>query len=461
MERDNYKFTQEEWEACLKVLQCAKEDPNAVPDVNVFKGLITKIHKKAKKGIAQEQRKKALEENQKLLMTTQNVKIHHAQKSQDKNRDDIPTGPQEYQELKKPQKCYVCASSYSKLHFHYHLLCPSCAEFNFVQRNITNSLINHTALVTGARIKIGYETTLKLLRSGAKVIATSRFPKSALNNYVQEPDFEEWKDRLEVCGLDFRDILGVERFTEYIQQKYPYLEIIINNAAQTIKRENSYYQPLLEQEQEKLPISIQRNLGDFQRGFALLEQQNTQQLLEQTNMYPPQSFNYDGQPTDFRDKNSWVLPIQEVNTEELLEVHLINSIAPFMLNSRLHKTLLNSPQSKMFIVNVTSKEGIFANNAKNENHPHTNMSKASLNMMTLTSAEAYAKQGIFMNSVDPGWASHENPFHIQQKMNERGFVPPLDFVDAASRILSPIFDGLESDKPMYGKLLKNYQPIEW
>ncbi len=457
MEKDKYKFTEREWETCIKVLNILKEDPHHVPDELLFKGLITKIHKKAKKSISRKNTQEKRKSDFEKIQQTGIFQTHQAQKQQ----ISIPTiNESDYQELNIERKCYVCSNKYNQLHFFYNQICPTCAEVNYPKRLQKADFTGYTVLVTGGRIKIGYATTLQFLRSGANVIVTSRFPKSALENYQKEEDFEEWKDCLQVYGLDFRDILSVEAFTQFIKDKYDSLEIIINNAAQTIKRESSYYAPLLEKEHKELSVSLQPLLGTFQVEQTPLIEGRSEKFLANTQLYPNQVFNYDGQPTDLRDKNSWVLSMEEVSTEELVEVHLVNSVAPFILNGQLHELLLKSPKERKFIVNVTSKEGIFTGNAKNENHPHTNMSKAALNMMTLTSADDYAKKGIFMNSVDPGWASHENPFHIQQKMNATGFVPPLDFIDSASRILDPIINSLGGE-PIYGKLLKNYQEVTW
>lgn len=452
------QFTKEEWEACIKVLNFAKENPHDVPDELLFKGLITKIHKQAKKNIAKVNAQQKRANDFAKVQQTGIFKTHQAQKNQEKisiNKEEKLT------QLEGSHTCYVCSTSYNQLHSFYHLLCPICAKQNYQKRFQKADFTNYTVLITGGRIKIGLATALHFLRSGAKVIVTSRFPKAALLTYEKENDFDQWKERLEVYGLDFRDILSVEKFTYFIQKKYTSLEIIINNAAQTIKRETDYYVPLLKKEQEQLPEYLQKLLGKFQESQVPLIEARNQKFLGNPMLYPPQRFNYDGQATDLRDKNSWVLPLEEVSTEELVEVHLINSVAPFILNGQLKKMLKKSPFFKRFIINVTSKEGIFTENLKKEFHPHTNMSKAAMNMMTLTSAEDYTKENIYMNSVDPGWASHENPIQIQQKMNAKGFVPPLDFIDSASRILDPIIQGLESEEPIYGKLLKNYQEITW
>jgi NAD(P)-dependent dehydrogenase (short-subunit alcohol dehydrogenase family) len=171
-------------------------------------------------------------------------------------------------------------------------------------------------------------------------------------------------------------------------------------------------------------------------------------------------YDRDGQQVDLRPFNSWVMKDDEVSIVEMLEVHVINAIAPFAINSRLKRLMRNFPEAGKYIVNVSSKEGQF-NSDKPWRHPHTNMAKASLNMMTRTCASEYAKHKIFMNAVDPGWISFQHPYPQVLAMQQRGVQPPFDAVDAAARICDPIYLGVNEGRYFYGKLFKDYVESQW
>ncbi|HCP44439.1 MAG TPA: oxidoreductase, partial [Deltaproteobacteria bacterium] len=156
------------------------------------------------------------------------------------------------------------------------------------------------------------------------------------------------------------------------------------------------------------------------------------------------------------------LMLDEVPAVELLEVHLVNAVAPFVLNARLKPLMLKVASRDKHIVNVSAVEGQFYRTFKTARHPHTNMAKASLNMMTRTSAPDYVRDGIHMNSVDTGWVTDEDPVHhADRKREEHGFHPPLDIVDGAARIVDPIFSGLNTGEHLWGRFLKDYKPTDW
>src|SRR5262249_51852126 len=170
----------------------------------------------------------------------------------------------------------------------------------------------------------------------------------------------------------------------------------------------------------------------------------------------------DEQPVDRRTHNSWRLPLAEVPTPELLEVHLVNAIAPFILTSRLRPLLERDRTDEKHIINVSAMEAAFGRKKKTDKHPHTNMAKAALNMMTRTSAADYAGAGIHMNSVDTGWITDEDPLHhVDRKARVHGFSPPLDVLDGAARVLDPLFDGLLSGSHAFGKFWKDYREVPW
>lgn len=374
--------------------------------------------------------------------------------------------------LRRARACYVCKEPFTELHFFYDSMCMRCAELNYEKRTPRAALQGRTALVTGARIKIGYQTALMLLRSGARVIATTRFPQDAALRYAQEPDFASWKDQLTLYGLELRHCPSVEAFADHLAGTEDRLDFLINNAAQTIQRPAVYYASLLEGEQRpwKALPSNQRGLLRAHESLQASDSFNAARLARQLEapnardraLFPPGQWDEDGNQLDLRKVNSWRLKAEDVQTPELLEVHLVNAISPFILVSRLQRLMLKTENRDKHIVNVSAMEGCFSRNTKTERHPHTNMAKASLNMLTRTSASDFAKQGIFMNSVDTGWVTDEDPHaDAMRKRHDDDFHPPLDAVDGAARVVDPIFTGYNSGEHRYGHFFKDYAPTSW
>lgn len=375
-------------------------------------------------------------------------------------------------------KCYMCHCDIKNdVGVNNQRLCKLCDEINNYKRTELCNLNKRIALVTGGRIKIGYETSLKLLRSGAYVIVTSRFPVDAANRYIKENDFENWGDRLKIYKVDFRNILQVERLTDFLSKRLPYLDIIINNAAQTIKRPSGFYNHLKEIEErpyESLPEKIRQLIYEDNFNIDFFDLQNNIDALGINKLinvkvvtensatdFPEGKFDKDGQQIDERKHNSWVAKADEVGTVELLEVHIVNSMVPFMLNTQLKSLLIKSPNKDKYIVNVSAMEGKYNRKNKNIFHAHTNMAKASLNMMTRTCGEDYARSGIYMNSVDTGWITDENPGYIIAKNKAKGITPPIDEIDGAARVCDPIFNSINTGKVSFGYFFKDFHKTNW
>jgi NAD(P)-dependent dehydrogenase (short-subunit alcohol dehydrogenase family) len=447
------KFSQQDWETCLKVLNVLKDNPLENPDNQQFKTLITSIAKQAKKSNKKEALSSKKKSNNDLIKET-SIVLNAQNKTS--NFTSSPDVISDFKHLEIERRCYCCSTMYTKLHFFYHKLCPDCANYNYQQRNKKYDLTNYNVIITGGRVKIGYATVLKFLRANAKVILTTRFPAIALEQLRHENDYELWKNNLNVYGLDLRNLKCVQQFIDHCNRNLNQLDILINNAAQTIKYPLPYYQPLISTENHLLSNAISDGFHQNQTPLAI--QQN--QLLNNFDQQEIQ-LNRFGQPIDFRAKNSWNSTLTDVTLEELLEVNLINHISPYQLISGLTPLMLRSNHKDRFIINVTSSEGQFNYPNKNIFHPHTNMTKAALNMLTRTSANDLVRDSIFMNSVDVGWISTGVAESKREKQFNDLKIPPLDPVDGAARILHPIDEVLNGNKSLFGVLLKDYKVVNW
>ncbi len=385
------------------------------------------------------------------------------------------------------RKCYACKAAFTEVHAFYDQLCPPCAALNWEKRNQSADLSGRVAIVTGARVKIGYHAAIKLLRAGARVIVTTRFPRDAAERYAREDDFEAFRDRLEIHGLDLRHTPSVEAFAADLLARLERLDFILHNACQTVRRPPGFYRhliagealgevparlapllaPHLERRRASSDTLARRGASPTTIGLSRSAELSQVALTDEDrevagHLFPEGALDQDLQQIDLRGRNSWRLALDEVPTVELLEVQLVNAIAPFVLDARLKPLMLRVPSRDKHIVHVSAMEGQFYRAHKTDRHPHTNMAKAALNMLTRTSAADYVKDGIHMNSVDTGWVTDEDPAELAERKREiHGFHPPLDVIDGAARIVAPIFDGLRTGEHVYGLFLKDYAPIPW
>ncbi|TFB96595.1 MULTISPECIES: SDR family NAD(P)-dependent oxidoreductase [unclassified Cryobacterium] len=393
-------------------------------------------------------------------------------------------------ELLVPRACYICKQKYTLVDAFYHQLCPACAAMSHGKRDARTDLTGKRALLTGGRAKIGMYIALRLLRDGAHTTITTRFPRDAVRRFTAMPDSGDWLHRLRIVGIDLRDPAQVIGLADSVAAAGT-LDILINNAAQTVRRFPGSYSMLVEAESSPLPADSVPEIVSFghtndAHPSALAASVTSHPILAAATVSATEALTADdltalalapgssslarhaagtaidagGLVPDLHSANSWTANVEDVDPLEMLEVQLCNTTAPFLLVSRLRASLAASTARRTYIVNVSAMEGVFGRGYKGPGHPHTNMAKAALNMLTRTSAKEMLGDGILMTSVDTGWITDERPHPTKLRLAEEGFHAPLDLVDGAARVYDPIVRG-EAGEDLYGVFLKDYKPAAW
>ncbi len=417
--------------------------------------------------------------------------------------------------LLKSRACYICKQHYTRVDAFYHQLCPECSVTSHAKREARTDLTGKRALLTGGRAKIGMHIALRLLRDGAHTTITTRFPRDAVRRFAAMHDASDWLHRLSVVGIDLRDPAQVVALADSVAAHGP-LDILINNAAQTVRRSPGSYAPLADAESVPVAPGLwERGCGPHMLTLGRTSDEHPHALAESVAVHPllasahsaetgapldatalasadvaaenaqiltdmalaPGSSSLErladgsaidagGLVPDLHDSNSWVQAIGDVNALELLEVQLCNETAPFILISRLRPQLAAAARAarepaRSFVVNVSAMEGVFGRGYKGPGHPHTNMAKAAVNMLTRTSArEMFETDHILMTSVDTGWITDERPHPTKVRLAEEGFHAPLDLEDGAARVYDPIVRG-QAGEDQFGVFLKDYGPASW
>lgn len=453
--------------------QLAAMDPDARKRLSIAAARFARPEKKDKRRrqnafkTHRAQEKRA--EDEALLSKTQIRKLRENPLFQTPRHDADRRPPPPLGNTHNTRPCYCCREPITEVHGFYDQMCIKCGDFNFAKRHQTADLTGRVALLTGGRVKIGFQAAVLLLRSGCRVVVTTRFPNDAARRYAALEDFASFADRLEIVGIDLRQIGAVEGLAADLLERLPRLDYLVNNACQTVRRPPGFYDHLLEGERAPLTLPGAEGLvkASPRRDAALNSAELSQvRLLPEDHaphhLFPTGRFDADEQQVDLREVNSWRLQMDEVSTIELLEVHLVNAVAPYVLDARLKPLMAAVPTNDAHIVNVSAMEGQFYRIFKSSRHPHTNMAKAALNMMTRTASLDYIDDGIHMNSVDTGWVTDEDPVvHAERKKAELRFHPPLDIVDGAARIVDPILHGVNTGEHVWGQFLKDYVPTDW
>ncbi|MFG2309333.1 SDR family NAD(P)-dependent oxidoreductase [Streptomyces sp. NPDC048566] len=470
---------------CLSVLDELDTIDVDHPDAIAVRRATAGVYRTVKQRRRQERRAAKTAHDKQV---TESTATGSAQRIDDETEGILPSSATEEGRiagiLQRPRSCYTCKTRYVEVDYFYHQLCQSCAALNRSRRDARADLTGKRALLTGGRAKIGMYIALRLLRDGAHTTITTRFPHDAIRRFKAMDDSADWIHRLEVVGIDLRDPAQAVALAERIAEQGP-LDILINNATQTVRRLPSAYAALVEGESAPLPageLPARHVIGAFNSGavdgltalpagVSGLDAQKVADLAlvagnaSVVRHRDGTAIDAGGLLPDVVASNTWVQTIEQISPVELLETQLCNYTAPFILISALRPQMAEAARKastgRSYIVNVSAMEGVFGRGYKGAGHPNTNAAKAAMNMVTRTSAqEMFQSDGILMTSVDTGWITDERPHYDKLRLADEGFHAPLDLVDGAARVYDPIVRG-ELGEDLYGVFLKDYAPGKW
>ncbi|MET7985847.1 MULTISPECIES: SDR family NAD(P)-dependent oxidoreductase [unclassified Streptomyces] len=470
---------------CLGVLDELEKIDVDHPDAIAVRRATAGVYRTVKQRRRQERRAAKTAHDKQV---TESTATGSAQRIDDETEGILPSSVTEAGRiagiLQRPRSCYTCKTRYVEVDYFYHQLCQDCAALNRSRRDARTDLTGKRALLTGGRAKIGMYIALRLLRDGAHTTITTRFPNDAIRRFKAMDDSADWIHRLEVVGIDLRDPAQVVALAERVAEQGP-LDILINNATQTVRRLPSAYAALVESESAPLPageLPAQHVIGAFNSGavdgltalpvgVSGLDAQKVADLAlvagnaSVVRHREGTAIDAGGLVPDVVDSNTWVQTIEQISPVELLETQLCNYTAPFILISQLRPQMAEAARTasteRAYIVNVSAMEGVFGRGYKGAGHPNTNAAKAAMNMVTRTSAqEMFDTDGILMTSVDTGWITDERPHYDKLRLADEGFHAPLDLVDGAARVYDPIVRG-ELGEDLYGVFMKDYAPGKW
>ncbi|MFJ6836829.1 SDR family NAD(P)-dependent oxidoreductase [Streptomyces sp. NPDC091209] len=470
---------------CLSVLDELEKIDVDHPDAIAVRRATAGVYRTVKQRRRQERRAAKTAHDKQV---TESTATGSAQRIDDETEGILPSSVTEEGKiagiLQRPRSCYTCKTRYVEVDYFYHQLCQDCAALNRDRRDARTDLTGKRALLTGGRAKIGMYIALRLLRDGAHTTITTRFPKDAIRRFKAMDDSADWMHRLEVVGIDLRDPAQAVALADQVAEQGP-LDILINNATQTVRRLPSAYAALVEGESAPLPageLPSSHVIGAFNSGavdgltalpvgVSGLDAQKVADLAlvagnaSVVRHREGTAIDAGGLVPDVVDSNTWVQTIEQISPVELLETQLCNYTAPFILISalraRMAEAARKAPTGRAYIVNVSAMEGVFGRGYKGAGHPNTNAAKAAMNMVTRTSAqEMFQTDGILMTSVDTGWITDERPHYDKLRLADEGFHAPLDLVDGAARVYDPIVRG-ELGEDLYGVFMKDYAPGKW
>lgn len=461
-------------ETCLRVLEEGGKLAADHPDSVVLQRAVGKLFKDVKRQRRNAAKKRRQDADRAVIEATA---TGSPDRIDDETRGEDLTTTVESPfagKLIKSQNCYICKKPYTLVDRFHHQLCPECAAEGRMWRDARVDLTGRRALLTGGRAKIGMHIALRLLRDGAHLTVTTRFPKDAVRRFTQVPDSADWLHRLKVVGIDLRDPAQVIQLADSVAAAGP-LDILVNNAAQTVRRSPGAYSGLIDGESAPLDSDVEwlqlgqsselhpaqlTAPGSASAADALATAAMTAGSASLERIADGTAVDAGGLIPDLVDHNSWVATVGQVDPLELLEVQLCNSVAPFILVNRLRPAMEAATADRKYVVNVSAMEGVFGRGYKGPGHPHTNMAKAALNMLTRTSAGELKDHGILMTAVDTGWITDERPHVTKVRLADEGFHAPLDLIDGAARVYHPIVAG-ERGTDYSGVFLKDYRPSNW